>query len=248
MIQSRLKLLFFFLFIQNCSSRNAKPPKIVVIGAGVSGVAAAVKLIENGYDDVVILEAENRIGGRILSIPYGTGFIDMGAQWIHGETNNAVYDLVHEHFNFGNTGSDHVDSLYVGFNAMKLDQEKCLRLYEAGHEVLSLYGEMAQSTKSIGDFFIPKFRELLKSSRYADIQGSLPDQFIHLFERDMNIWNGSESWFDMSARLNTISGVNGGTQVQTWRDRGYKTVFDFITVSWFWGYPKKKFLRFQKKK
>ena len=248
MIRLKLKLLLILFFIRNCYSRHTKPPKIVVIGGGISGVAAAVKLIENGYEDVAILEAENRIGGRIFSIPYGSGFIDIGAQWVHGVTNNAVYDLVHDHFDFGNTGSDHADSLYLAFNGMKLEQEKCMRLYEAGHEVLSEYGEMAKSTKSLGAFFISKFKELLKSSRYSDIQGNLPNQFINLFERDMNVWNGSESWFDLSARLNTISGVNEGTQVQTWRDRGYKTVFDFITVSWFLGLFKYDVQQLQEKR
>lgn len=34
--------------------------------------------MERGIDDVIILEAESRIGGRIHSIPYRDGFIDLG--------------------------------------------------------------------------------------------------------------------------------------------------------------------------
>lgn len=55
--------------------------EIVIIGAGVSGVAAASKLISNGFQQIVLLEAENRIGGRIHTIPFGDGALDMGAQW-----------------------------------------------------------------------------------------------------------------------------------------------------------------------
>ena len=40
--------------------------KIIIIGAGASGLAAASRLIEIG-----IIEAENRIGGRIYTVPYG---------------------------------------------------------------------------------------------------------------------------------------------------------------------------------
>lgn len=54
---------------------------ILIIGAGASGIAAATKLFENGFRNLTILEAESRIGGRINTVPYGTGFIDMGAQW-----------------------------------------------------------------------------------------------------------------------------------------------------------------------
>lgn len=55
--------------------------KIVVIGAGASGVAAATKLVSNGFKDVTILEAENRFGGRINTVPFGNNVLDMGAQW-----------------------------------------------------------------------------------------------------------------------------------------------------------------------
>lgn len=69
----------------------------MIIGAGASGIAAATRLIENGLTDVTILEAEDRIGGRINTIPFGDGVIDFGAQTCHGKTNNAVYDLAFKH-------------------------------------------------------------------------------------------------------------------------------------------------------
>lgn len=56
-----------------------KEERIIIVGAGASGVAAAVKLIENGYKNVKILEAEDRIGGRILSVPFGDNMVDLGA-------------------------------------------------------------------------------------------------------------------------------------------------------------------------
>lgn len=55
--------------------------KIIIIGAGASGFAAASKLISNGVQNVTILEAENRIGGRINTVQFGANILDMGAQW-----------------------------------------------------------------------------------------------------------------------------------------------------------------------
>lgn len=55
--------------------------KIFIIGAGASGVAAATKLVSNGFEHVTILEAGDRIGGRINTIPFGANVVDMGAQW-----------------------------------------------------------------------------------------------------------------------------------------------------------------------
>ena len=59
-----------------------KIKKVLVIGAGISGLAAAKNLNDSGYD-VTILEAKDRIGGRLytdrsLGVP-----LEVGANWIH---------------------------------------------------------------------------------------------------------------------------------------------------------------------
>lgn len=64
--------------ICRCSKMDKK---IIVIGAGASGVAATVKLLSNGFKDVTILEGENRFGGRINTVPFGNNVLDLGAQW-----------------------------------------------------------------------------------------------------------------------------------------------------------------------
>lgn len=55
--------------------------RVVIVGAGISGISAAAKLIENGFNNLVVLEAENRIGGRVMTVPFGNNVLDMGAQW-----------------------------------------------------------------------------------------------------------------------------------------------------------------------
>lgn len=46
--------------------------KIVIVGAGASGIAAASRLLQRGISDFVILEANDRIGGRIHTKDFGT--------------------------------------------------------------------------------------------------------------------------------------------------------------------------------
>lgn len=44
---------------------------MVVIGAGLAGLAATKALLEQGFTDVTVLEASSRIGGRVESVKLG---------------------------------------------------------------------------------------------------------------------------------------------------------------------------------
>lgn len=66
---------------------------VIVIGAGIAGLAAARRLVELGYE-TIILEADSAPGGRIktdwtLDAPF-----ELGAGWIHGPDGNPISDLV----------------------------------------------------------------------------------------------------------------------------------------------------------
>lgn len=55
--------------------------RIVIVGGGAAGFSAASRLMSNGFQNIIILEAENRFGGRVNTIPFGANVVDMGAQW-----------------------------------------------------------------------------------------------------------------------------------------------------------------------
>ncbi|MCA9878544.1 MAG: FAD-dependent oxidoreductase [Thermomicrobiales bacterium] len=62
---------------------GAAGERVVVVGAGMAGVAAAATLQQAGLD-VVVLEASNRLGGRIWTDTRWGFPLDLGAAWIHG--------------------------------------------------------------------------------------------------------------------------------------------------------------------
>ncbi|KAG3262890.1 spermine oxidase, transcript variant X3 [Ictidomys tridecemlineatus] len=73
--------------------RRRGQPRVVVIGAGLAGLAAAKALLEQGFTDVTVLEASSRIGGRVQSVKLGHATFELGATWIHGSQGNPVYHL-----------------------------------------------------------------------------------------------------------------------------------------------------------
>ena len=65
---------------------------VVVIGGGISGLAAAKKLKEKGFT-VIVLEAQEKVGGRMRTDrSLGIAF-DEGASWIHGPSGNPITSL-----------------------------------------------------------------------------------------------------------------------------------------------------------
>lgn len=68
---------------------------ILIIGAGIAGLVAAQKLQMLGHK-VILLEARNRIGGRIDTCDWQGTTIDRGASWIHGAKNNPITALAQQ--------------------------------------------------------------------------------------------------------------------------------------------------------
>jgi monoamine oxidase len=58
---------FLFNFSNGLPNLNSR---IVIIGGGVSGLSAYNELLNYGFKNITILEVENRLGGRINSIPF----------------------------------------------------------------------------------------------------------------------------------------------------------------------------------
>ncbi|WP_277985685.1 flavin monoamine oxidase family protein [Nocardioides glacieisoli] len=68
--------------------------KVVIVGAGLAGLSAARELQRAG-DEVVVLEARDRVGGRVEGGVLAGHPIELGGTWI-GEGHSEMYALVDE--------------------------------------------------------------------------------------------------------------------------------------------------------
>src|SRR5262252_1844111 len=63
--------------------------RVVVIGAGIAGLTVANALRHGGVDCVVV-EARDRIGGRLHTVDLAGSLVDMGGSWIHTPIGNPM--------------------------------------------------------------------------------------------------------------------------------------------------------------
>lgn len=83
------------------SSVTRESVDVVVIGAGLSGLRAALNIQAVGSSCAVV-EATDRVGGKTLTLPSkknGPGVNDLGAAWINDTTQSEMFKLV-EHMGF----------------------------------------------------------------------------------------------------------------------------------------------------
>lgn len=71
------------------ASSAIRSGRVIVIGAGASGLAAARSLADSGFR-VTVFEARDRIAGRIWTDSSLGAPLDMGASWIHGIKGNPL--------------------------------------------------------------------------------------------------------------------------------------------------------------
>ena len=83
-----IPITFIFQFVSSKTGLNQEKENpintdVVIIGAGACGISAA-RTLHDANIDFVVLEADQKIGGRIQNQKFGKYVIENGANWIHG--------------------------------------------------------------------------------------------------------------------------------------------------------------------
>ncbi|XP_033104283.1 spermine oxidase-like isoform X2 [Anneissia japonica] len=84
------------------SMPSQEKASVLIVGGGIAGLSAADTLIKSEMFDILLLEATERLGGRILTSyveggsDHGGRSLELGANWIHGE-DNMLYNFARDH-------------------------------------------------------------------------------------------------------------------------------------------------------
>lgn len=122
-------------------------------------------MLEAGINNIILLEAEDRIGGRIHTVSFGENHVDLGAQLCNGKENDIVYKM-------GNSESDDVlsktdagigEMSFVRSDGSLVDGGHCEKLMNLCTYFLEdSKEELAMFQGSIGSFLVQKYREATK--------------------------------------------------------------------------------------
>ena len=84
------------VILPNYSLAKSNAKKVIIIGAGISGLAAAYKLKQTGVS-VTLVEARNRVGGRIFTYKFDEPGLtcELGAEWV-GASHTRLIELCTE--------------------------------------------------------------------------------------------------------------------------------------------------------
>lgn len=202
--------------------------RVIVVGAGASGLAAASRLVAVGYV-VTVLEARDRIGGRAwtsdgLGVP-----VDLGASWIHGTTDNPLTALARD------AGLRFATTLFERYATFDHDG-RLLPPHEDGL-VYDLWLRRAAATARLGDgpggrrSFAQAYEAAAADPGLA-APAELDDAFV---ERYMTWIQAVDVTIDLAEdtdRLDAAARDDGESYDGLWvmLDRGYRGLFEPIAT------------------
>ncbi|XP_076845727.1 polyamine oxidase (exo-N4-amino) 1 isoform X2 [Brachyhypopomus gauderio] len=162
-------------------------PRIVVIGAGVAGLCAATKLRELGFTQLVLIEASGTAGGRIAKTNIGKGWVDTGAQYIHGaSTENPVYRLFKKSALLSQV-SEEGKSMFYRHSGRKVNEDLAERVNEAAERITRL--RSSNSGRSFGEHFAEQAYSVSES--WQDEEKKDVQSVLALFGKELLLDTGA---------------------------------------------------------
>jgi monoamine oxidase len=169
----------------------------LVLGAGMAGLAAARTLTERGRK-AIVLEARNRVGGRMwtdssLGVP-----LDLGASWIHGVNGNPIAKLAKQ-FGIETVPTDDENGIVFDADGSEMPDREWRRLESLFESIYEEVEEMRKQTDT--DMPLQRaFDEAIASRELSREDLRRLNYYIHLVTaleygadaKDLSLW-----WWDL---------------------------------------------------
>ncbi|CAL9735967.1 polyamine oxidase Fms1p [Monosporozyma servazzii] len=175
--------------------------RVIVIGAGISGLKAASTLYANDIKDVKVFEARNRIGGRLRTV---TGFngkqkYDLGASWHHDTLCNELFD---EEVDLKGGAApfifDDDFNVYIDKERGRIDKDPDMRLEFIDREIEKFTDMQYHQRLDVEDM---SFFQLISKFLFEKKQFLTDDQIRYAPQicRFLELWHGFD-WKSLSAK------------------------------------------------
>nr|XP_027234645.1 peroxisomal N(1)-acetyl-spermine/spermidine oxidase-like [Penaeus vannamei] len=208
------------------NSSRAERVGVVIVGGGVAGLTAAKTLLEEGVEDFVILEAQDRLGGRVHTVRRGPVLVEAGAEWIHGGLKNPLYRLASSLHAVGKEApEDAYERRVVTQDGEPCDPTPCESVVTTLMDECDNNGILAPYYNTgYGQYYV---------DRFPDVYGPGHDSakgkaWLHLLEQMVKGEEGTDSWMDISAQ-DADEYIDLGEDYN-WTD-GFDTLINYLEKS-----------------
>ena len=202
---------------------------VVIVGAGIAGLKAASTLYKHGVKDVKILEARDRVGGRLYTV---TGFdglrkYDMGASWHHDTLRNEMFD--EDCDAGGKFVFDDDFFIYIDRDVGRVDRDPNLKL-EIVDEEISKFSDIVyyQSLGAKDCSFYEFVMKYLFQRREFLNDGQI--RYAPQVARFLELWHGLD-WRSLSAK-DTYIGHQGRNAMVLYFDSIIERICNTFPKDW----------------
>lgn len=211
------------------------PKQVVIVGGGAAGLAAAKTFIDRGFTDIAVIESSDRLGGRIFSIRVSNdGYIELGAQWIHGDS-NIFTQFAKEHNLITNKNSNEGEGRFLRNDGYEYPPDTVKQISDVVASILeeseSFYASDEECDFSIGEYLKLEFKKYTETN-VDPSEVRLWNEILDWHIRFQCVDNACVSIDNLSAKLWGIYDFDGGhSQSHVSFRRGFSSVIDKLVES-----------------
>ncbi|XP_052843912.1 spermine oxidase [Drosophila gunungcola] len=195
-------------------AKTKETTRIAIIGAGVSGIATATRLLEQGFKNITLFESEDRIGGRINTIPFANNVIDLGAQWCHGEQGNVVFEKVKDLDVLDRSNDYGFHFVRSNKEILSDDQAKAIKKFLLEYEITP------DCEGSVGDDLSQSYWKEVDQQLVAN-EKTIAKEALDCMKKHLCSEEACDHLYELSPRNFSNFDASDGDQNLSWRQKGY---------------------------